>query len=191
MLLRGLLFLRKLKVFVGRSVKVSGKSYLKLGNFSTLDNYSNIQAYSSEGVLCGDRFKLGAYSIISCTSHLSKLGKGVTIGDDVGISEFCFLGASGGITIGNNVIMGQYVSFHSQNHIFEDSSQPIQHQGTSSEGITIGDGTWIGAKVTLLDGVKVGKNCVIAAGAVVKNSFPDNCLIGGVPAKLIKDLSTQ
>ncbi|RAX43840.1 hypothetical protein DQ354_18685 [Arthrobacter sp. AQ5-06] len=54
--------------------------------------------------------------------------------------------------------------------------------------IVIGDGTWIGASVTVLGGVTIGKGCVIAAGAVVVHDIPDNSLAGGVPAKVIKKL---
>jgi acetyltransferase-like isoleucine patch superfamily enzyme len=186
MLLRGIFFLRKFKVFMGSGVQIKGKRFLSLGQYATLDDYSKIISYSSEGVNCGCRFKLGAYSIISCTSHMSALGKGVQIGDDVGISEFCYLGAAGGISIHNNVIIGQYVSFHSQNHNFQDKDKPIKLQGVTSQGITLGEGVWVGAKVTFLDGADIGANCVVAAGAVVKGTFPPNCVIAGVPAKIIK-----
>ena len=52
--------------------------------------------------------------------------------------------------------------------------------------ITIGNNCWIGAKVTILDGTKIGNGCIVAAGAVVKGIFPDNVIIGGVPAKILK-----
>ena len=62
----------------------------------------------------------------------------------------------------------------------------IKHQGVSRKGIVIGDNCWIGAKVTILDGVRIGNSCVIAAGAVVKGEFPDHCVIAGVPARVIR-----
>lgn len=187
MLLRGIIFVRK-RIFVGKSVQVIGKNFLNIGRYSTLDDYSKVIACSEEGVKMGERSKLGAFSVISATSHLSKFGKGVEIGNDVGISEYSFLGAAGGLKIGNNVIMGQYVSFHSEEHVYEDLDRPIQHQGVRSQGIIVEDNVWIGAKVTLLDGTKVGKNCVIAAGAVVKGEFPAGSIIGGIPAKVIKKI---
>ena len=57
-----------------------------------------------------------------------------------------------------------------------------------NKDIEIGDGTWICANVTILPGVKIGKGCVIAAGSVVNKDCEDNCMYGGVPAKLIKRL---
>lgn len=64
----------------------------------------------------------------------------------------------------------------------------IREQGVNSKGITIGNNVWVGAKVTFLDGAFLGNNCVVAAGAVVKGVFPDNVIIGGVPAKILKPI---
>ena len=82
--------------------------------------------------------------------------------------------------------MGEYVSFHSENHIFSDTSKLIRKQGVTSKGIVLGNNIWVGAKATFLDGTVVGNNSVVAAGAVVKGKFPENVVIGGVPAKIIK-----
>ena len=81
---------------------------------------------------------------------------------------------------------GNYVSLHAENHIFSDVEPPVRFQGVTHQGISIGRNCWTGAKVTILDGVSVGDGCVIAAGAVVTTQFPANCIIGGVPAKIIK-----
>ncbi len=62
----------------------------------------------------------------------------------------------------------------------------IREQGLTRKGIRVGKGCWIGAKVTLLDGSEVGDYCVVAAGAVVKDIFPSNCVIGGIPARIIR-----
>lgn len=63
---------------------------------------------------------------------------------------------------------------------------PIRKQGVNRKGIKIGSNCWIGAKVTILDGTIIGNGCIVAAGAVVRGQFPDNCVIGGVPAKILK-----
>ena len=83
--------------------------------------------------------------------------------------------------------MGQYVSFHSQNHSF-DIKKNFKEQNVISKGIKIGSNVWIGAKVTILDGVIINDNSVIGAGSLVNNSFPSNVLIAGVPARIIKKL---
>ena len=69
---------------------------------------------------------------------------------------------------------------------FQNISEAIRQQGVTRKGINIGRNCWIGSKVTILDGVTIGEGCIIAAGAVVTQSFPENSVIAGVPAKLIK-----
>lgn len=187
-LTRGVLKIRKL-IFLGNSVSLIGIGSSEIGRYCTFERYCVIDGYGRRPLKVGDRTKIGAYSIISTTSHLSKLGVGLSIGSDCGVSEYCYFGSSGGITIGNDVIMGQYVSFHSENHVFSDVDIPIRLQPVVSEGIVLGNNIWIGAKATILDGSVVGDNCVIAAGAVVRGSFPSNCVIGGVPAKILKSIS--
>jgi acetyltransferase-like isoleucine patch superfamily enzyme len=119
---------------------------------------------------------------------LSKYGVGLTIGNNSAFGRFTEFGAAGGIEIGNDVIAGSYISFHSENHNFSDSSLLIREQGVTSKGIKIGNNVWIGAKATFLDGSIIGNNCVVAAGAVVNGVFPNNVIIGGVPAKILKEI---
>lgn len=186
-LIRGMMRLRK-PVFVGSFVSLRGIRSSEIGRNCTLEHHSVIDGYGKRPLRIGDGTKIGAYSIISTTSHLSKIGVGFSIGADCGVSEYCYFGSAGGIIIGDNVIMGQFVSFHSQNHVFSDLNVPIRLQPVTSEGIVLGSNIWIGAKATILDGTVIGDNCVVAAGAVVRGNFPSNCVIGGVPAKILKSL---
>jgi len=186
-LIRGLLVLRK-KVFVGRRTSFRGKKYMDIGKHSTIGSFCKIDGYSKEGLNIGHHSKIGDYSVVNITGHFSLLGKGLKIGDYTGIGEYAYFGAAGGIEIGDNVIMGQYISFHSQNHNFADTSKLIREQGVTSKGIKLGNNIWVGSKVTFLDGSSVGDNCVVAAGAVVTKEFPANSIIGGVPAKIIKTI---
>jgi acetyltransferase-like isoleucine patch superfamily enzyme len=110
------------------------------------------------------------------------------MGSNSAVGQFTEFGASGGIEIGNDVIMGSYVSFHSENHNFDDPSRLIREQGVTSKSIKIGNNIWVGAKVTFLDGCQVGDNSVVAAGAVVNGIYPPNSVIGGIPAKIIKTI---
>lgn len=108
------------------------------------------------------------------------------IGDNTGIGSHSFIGGAGGVQIGSDVIMGQWVSFHPENHNHEDLVKPIRLQGVNRKGIFIEDDCWIGAKVTFLDGAHVGRGCVIAAGAVVRGHIPPYSIAGGVPARVIR-----
>ncbi len=184
---RGLVRLRS-RAFLGSQVVLRGKPGISVGRYATFERGVSVDGYATRGVRIGPRTKIGACTVISCTSHLSKLGVGLEIGRDCGIGEFGYFGAAGGIAIGNDVIMGQFVSFHSEEHNFADSETTIRSQGVVSKGIRIGDDVWIGAKATFLDGCEVGDHSVVAAGSVVRDRFPPGSLIAGTPARLIRSL---
>ncbi len=186
-LLRGLVRFHT-KAFVGAGVKIRGRHSITLGSFATLDDGVIVHAHSRTGVRIGARTKVGAGSRLLCTAHPSHLGEGITIGDDSALGEWCYLGAAGGITIGDNVIGGQYIGFHSQNHNFDGTDRPIRLQGTVEEPIVVEDNVWIGAKVTFLAGAHVSEHSVVAAGAVVGGAFPPGVIIGGVPARVLKEI---
>lgn len=187
MLFRGFLLIRE-RVFLGKRVKLLNKRNLIFGNNVTIENNCFIDGFSKNKIIFGNNVKIGAFSTISCTSHMSKFGIGFSIGNNSGVGKFTEFGSSGGIVIGDDVIMGSYVSFHSENHNFNNSNKLIREQGVTSTGIKLGNNIWVGAKVTFLDGCEIGDNCVIAAGAVVKGVFPNNVIIGGVPAKILKNI---
>jgi UDP-3-O-[3-hydroxymyristoyl] glucosamine N-acyltransferase len=184
-LLRGLVRFRS-KAFVGPRVRVRCGKRLTLSPMSTVEPGCRIDALSPEGVWLGPRAKLGAGSIVSTTSHLSTVGRGLRMGRDSSCGEWCYFGTAGGITIGDDVIMGQFVSFHAQQHRYDDTGAPIRTQGTHADGISVGDGTWIGAKATLLDGARVGPGSIIAAGAVVRGEHPAGAVLAGVPARVVR-----
>lgn len=187
-LFRGVLVLHK-KAFIGRNVRIICKNNIDFGYFCSIEDHVSINAIALEKLTIGDNIKIGAYSKIMCTAHMSKMGKGFQIGDNSACGEFCYFGAAGGIKIGAQVIMGQYVSMHAQEHIFDNVELPIMQQGTTESGITVEDDCWIGAKATLLDGTYIGKHSVIAAGSVVKGHFPAYSVIAGVPAKVVRSLA--
>lgn len=187
MLIRGFLKTGK-KVFIGHNTKILNSSNIVFGKSVTIEKQCVIDGYSSEKIILGDCVKIGAYSNLLSTSHFSKYGKGLKMGNNSAVGDFTHFGAPGGIEIGNDVIMGSYVSFHSENHNFSDTTKLIREQGVTSKGIKLGNNIWVGAKVTFLDGCEVGSNSVVAAGAVVNGIYPDNVIIGGVPAKIIKTI---
>ncbi len=151
-----------------------------------LEDFVKISALGRSPIRLGNRVRIGAYSRLITSTTFDQLGSHITIGDDVGIGEFAYLGGAGGLDIGDDCIIGQYLSCHPENHIFTDNDELIRHQGTTRQGIRIGKNCWIGAKVTILDGVTIGDHCIIAAGAVVTKSMPPYSVIGGVPAKVIR-----
>lgn len=173
-------------VFVYEGVRIYNKKYVQFGRGVTLGRNVSIDGLSRQGVVIGNDVNIGPYTIIQASGSLRDLGKGISIGDHSGVGAFSFFGASGGITIGTNVIMGQRVSFHSSNHNFDRLDIPIRLQGVSMKGIEVGDDCWIGANCVFLDGAVVGSGCVVAAGSVVRGVIPPNSVVGGVPARILK-----
>lgn len=191
MLIRGRCFSlgsRKINkcVFVGRNVKVLEKRKLSVGSKTKLHDFVYIDGLSRAGVTLGKGVVLGRGTRIECSGSIEHVGKGMVIGNRSTFGNDCFFGAAGGIRIGEDVIAGQYIRFHSENHKYENLNSLIREQGVVQKGIVIGNNCWIGSGVVFLDGSRVGDGCVVAANAVVSGKFPENTVIGGVPAKVIK-----
>jgi acetyltransferase-like isoleucine patch superfamily enzyme len=182
------LFVKKknLMIFIGSRSKLIMRKKITLGSGINIGSYVTIDALSNNGVILGNNVKIGDFTRIMCTGTIRNLGEGMIIGDNCGIAENCFFGAAGGIEIGNDVIIGQNVRFHSENHNFNDLSVLIRLQGVSQKGIKIGNDCWIGSGATFLDGAQLGDGCVVAANSVVTKNFPNNSVIAGVPAKIIR-----
>lgn len=175
------------RCFIGRGVNLRCKSKIRLGSKVRLSDGVYIDALSRDGVTLGDRVLLGRNTRIECTGSLASIGKGVSIGHDSTFGSDCYFGAAGGVEIGNDVMAGQLVRFHAEDHNFADKGVLIRKQGVSHQGITVGDNVWIGAGVVFLDGSHVGSGCVVAANAVVTaGNYPQNSVIGGIPARVIK-----
>lgn len=129
--------------------------------------------------------KCGA-NFLCCSGTVVHGAKKLVIGDDVRVGEKSYLNASGGITIGNNVKMGPQVFIWSQNHNYY-APTALPYDGTNiSRPVIIGNNVWIGAKVCIIPGVKVGEGAVIAMGSVVTKEVPACAVVGGNPAKILK-----
>lgn len=115
--------------------------------------------------------------------HLENL----EIGDNVSIHPMCYLDADGEISIGNDVSIAHGTSIISTTHNYEDTSEMINNQGLKKRKVSIGNNIWIGAKATVVCGINVSDGTVIGAGAVVTKNFPSNVVVGGVPAKILKE----
>ena len=132
------------------------------------------------------RFWLGRQSVVESYCCINNAVGDVTIGDHTRIGIHCTV--IGPVCIGNHVNLAQGITVTALNHIFKDSSRRIDEQGVSTKPVVIGDDVWIGANAVILPGVTIGRHCVVAAGAVVTKDVPDHTLVGGVPAKVIKNI---
>lgn len=123
----------------------------------------------------------------------TRLARGVDMIGPISIGSGCLINVGGFIrantTIGDNVLVGPFCRFMTDTHGIGGPEK--RAKGTFWPPIVVGNGTWIGAGVTILGGVTVGSGCVIAAGAVVTKDVPDNSIVGGVPARIIRDLTAN
>lgn len=170
----------------GVGVRFFNLPQIHWGKFLKVGKHVYMSALGRQGIILGNHVSIGDYSRVVVSTSLHQVGEYICLGNNVGIGEFAYLGGGGGLEIGDDCIIGQYFSCHPENHVHEDLRLPIRHQGVSRQGIKIGRNCWIGSKVTVLDGVEIGEGCIIGAGAVVTRSFPPFSVIGGVPAKIIK-----
>lgn len=111
-------------------------------------------------------------------------GRGIEIGDFsmVGLNAYI----RGPLKIGSNVLMGPECVILTTNHNFNRRNVPIRLQGSTTKPIIIGNDVWIGQRVMIMPGVEIGDGAIIAAGAVVSKNVAPYTIVGGIPAKLIK-----
>ena len=135
------------------------------------------------------KFSLGTKSVIESYCCINNAVGDVVIGNHtrIGIHNTII----GPVTIGNHVNLAQGITVTALNHNFIDTTLRIDEQGISTNPVVIGDDVWIGANAVILPGVTIGRHVVVAAGAVVTKDVPDNCVVGGIPAKVLKDLHLQ
>lgn len=191
-LIRGFLlkpFLRSSKgmIFLGRHTRIRYKRKIQVGRTLTIGDYVEINALSKEGIKIGNNVSIHRNTIIECTGVIRNLGEGLEIGDNVGIAQNCFIQVRGKVIIGNDVIFGPGVSIFSENHNYENPDLPVVVQGETRKGVVIEDGVWIGSQAVVLDGVRIHKNSIVAAGSIVNKDVPAYSIVAGVPAKIIRN----
>lgn len=111
-------------------------------------------------------------------------GQNITVGENVFINSCCNFQDQGGITIGDGSLIGHKAILATLNHGFA----PEDRGSLYPAPIIIGKNVWVGASATLLPGITIGDNAIIAAGAVVTKSVPANTIVAGVPAKVVRML---
>ncbi len=114
-------------------------------------------------------------------------GKNIQVGKNVFINGGCHFQDQGGITLGDDCLIGHNVVFATLNHFIE----PSERASLRPAPIVLGKNVWVGSSSTILQGVTIGDNAIIAAGSVVTKDVPANAIVGGVPARLIRYITPK
>lgn len=115
----------------------------------------------------------------------AELSPDFIIGNNSGVGADSIIGK--GTIIGDNVMMGPWCIIYTRNHAFSRTDIPMREQGMQGfKPVYIGNDVWIGSRVTILPGVKIGNGCIIAASSVVTKDVPDFAVVGGNPARILK-----
>lgn len=108
------------------------------------------------------------------------------IGDRCLIGHGSHLVAHRSLVIGDDVITGPRCYITDQNHVYADPDVPVRLQWPADDPVEIGAGSWLGAGAVVLPGSRLGRNTVVAAGSVVRGTFPDHAVLAGVPARVVR-----
>jgi acetyltransferase-like isoleucine patch superfamily enzyme len=172
---------------MGKNVAIRYPSQLHLGKDTIIEDGAEINCLSKEGIQLGDRVTIGKYAIIRPSNiYGGAVGHGLQMGNNSNIGPYNYIGCSGKIIIGNNVMLAPRVSIYAENHVFDNPDILIRDQGVAYQTVIIEDDCWIAANSIILAGVTIGKGSVVAAGSVVTENVAPYSVVAGVPAKFIK-----
>jgi len=167
-------------VIVGKKADIKNSHAIELEDGAWIEDHAILYAESG-------KIHLGKHTHILPYAFIKTMGGDITFGEYCTVHPFCVIyGCSGGLEIGDAVRIATHNVIIPSNHTYEDPEKHIRLQGTESKGIKIEDDVWLGAGVSILDGVIIGTGAVVAAGSVVAKDVPAFAVVGGVPARVIK-----
>lgn len=172
-------------VIFGRNVTIRHPHRMSIGNNVIIDDNCTLDARgeNGKGIIIGNGVVIGRNSTFSMKDGTIELGDNTNIGIN------CSLQTSTNLRLGKNIIVAAYTYLVAGgNHKFERTDIPIIAQGMERKGgIVIEDNCWLGARVTILDGVTIAKESIIGAGALVNKNIPEFSIAVGTPAKVVKN----
>lgn len=189
--IRGVLYRAIMKMdglaAIENNVRLRFADHIRLGQGVYLDSNSYLHACPA-GIEIGDETIVMHGAVLHVYNFRGMPQSGIKIGKQSLIGEYSVIRGQGGVTIGDRVYTSPFTQIIAVNHVFDDPQRPFTEQGITAEGIVIEDDVWLGASVVVTDGVRIGKGAVVAAGAVVTKDVPPHTVVGGVPAKVIKEI---
>lgn len=169
-------------VTFGQGVVLRHPHKIRLGDDVVIDDLVLLDAKGSanRGIEIGDGVFVGRGTILSCKDGDITLGEHTNIG----FNSEIFSGSS--VTVGRHGLFAAYTYLVGGGHDFERADLPVLEQERVSKGITLGDNVWLGTGAKVLDGVRVGRDVVVGANAVVNTDLPDGAVAAGVPARVLR-----
>lgn len=174
-------------LLVGRGARIKDARYVHHSGRLVLEDFAEIQGRSSRGIHFGKNVSIGRNAQIRPSSYYGgEPGHGLVVGDRSSIASDCFIGCSGEIRIGHDVMLGPAVRVYSENHVFARVDLTIKEQGVERGVTVIEDDCWIGSASIVLAGVRIGAGSVVAGGSVVTKDIPAGSVAAGNPARVIR-----
>ena len=175
---------------IEKSVRIRFADNVELGRGSYLDERVYLHA-CPRGIRIGRGTLVMHGSILHVYNFRGLPHAGIFVGENSLIGEYNVIRGQGGITIGDRVYTSPMVQIIAVDHVFDDRTRPFVDQGITARGITIEDDVWIGSGAVITDGVTVGRGAVVAAGAVVTRDVPQQTVVGGVPARVLRKVGDR
>ncbi|MBU0952254.1 MAG: acyltransferase [Elusimicrobia bacterium] len=170
---------------IGRNFRAKNPGNIEIGDNILVESSVVFESGRiGNGIKIGDNVQIRHHCVFFTGDHASSL---ISIGGGVYINDHCRFYGGGGILIGNNVLIGPNVTITSSQHDFRYKNKLIIEQESILKKIVIEDDVWLGANVVVCPGARIGKGCVIGAGAVVVKDIPPYSVAVGIPAKVIKE----
>ena len=172
-------------VIFGKNLTIRHPQKISLGSNVIIDDNCLIDAKgeANEGISIGDNVTIGRNSSLVCKNGNIKIGSNVNITTNVNM----ICGENGEIIVGNNIDIGSFTHLSGGTYDYSRTDMLPSAQGRISKGIVLKDLVWIGAGVIILDGITIGQESIIGAGAVVTEDVPSNSVAVGVPAKVVRE----
>jgi acetyltransferase-like isoleucine patch superfamily enzyme len=168
-------------VIFGQNVVLRQPRKIRIGRDVVIDDNCLLDAKgtANAGITIGDGVFIGRNTILSCKNG------DILVEDGANIGFNCELFSASRVRVGREALLAAYCYVIGGDHDFSDPSAAVLAQGRRSEGVSIGNGAWLGAGAKILDGITIGDGAVIGAGAVVRESVPAGAIAVGIPARVV------
>lgn len=170
-------------VAFGLNVALRHPHKIRIGDHVTIDDGCVLDAkgVANRGITLGDGVFLGRNTVLACKDGDIELEAGVSVG------YHCAVFSASSVRVGRETLLAAYSYLVGGGHDFARTDVPVIRQERPSKGIEVGPHGWLGAGVKVLDGVRIGRDVIVGANAVVADDLPDYAMAAGIPARVLRD----